>query len=134
MQPYRDERLKSELDDADQAAQWQADDQWSAFAADIAAEMQQADDEIGEILRRHQPALDELNRELQERRERLAELAGRVLDRFTGTEFEVPFRPTAREPDIDTRGMLYDSRRTWADQLAAFKAAKARSDDHAGAA
>jgi hypothetical protein len=49
------------------------------------------------------------------------------------TEFDLPDRP---EPDveIDYSGVLYDSRRHWLEQLAAFKAAKAGTDDEAGAA
>jgi hypothetical protein len=134
VQPYRDERIESELDDASQAASWQASDQWRSAAADIATEMEQVDGEISAILQRHRPALDELNRELREQRDRLADLEDRVRERFVGTEFELSFRPVAAEPDVDTGRMVYDSRRTWTDQLAAFRAARAGSDDEAGAA
>jgi hypothetical protein len=65
--------------------------------------------------------------------ERLAELAGQVRDRFAATEFEAPGRPVASLPGIDTSAMLYDSRRGWLDQLAAYKAAKAsRGEDAEG--
>jgi hypothetical protein len=129
VQPYRDERLEPGLDDADHSEQRQADDHWRASAADIATEMHRLDEEIAGILRRHRPALDELNRELRERRERLDVLADRARERFAGTEFELPFRPAAAEPGVDTSLMLYNSRRPWTDQLAAYRNAKAGSDE-----
>ncbi len=66
------------------------DHQWRAATEDLAEEMRRIDGEITEILLGHRPALAELNQELCERRECLAELADRFRDRFAGTGFEVP--------------------------------------------
>jgi hypothetical protein len=131
VQPYQDERIEDDLAAAERSAQWDAAELWRRECGDLAADLHRIDTEIADALRRHGPALAELNRELRERRERLAELAGQVRDRFAVTEFEVPARPVAYLPGIDTSGMLYDSRRHWREQLAAYKAAKATPGEDA---
>jgi hypothetical protein len=54
---------------------------------------------------------------------RLDQLAGQVRQRWESAEFDLPDRPEP-EVDVDDRAVLYDSRRHWLDQLAAFKAAR----------
>jgi hypothetical protein len=59
--------------------------------------------------------------ELAPHEQRLGELrveAFRIVDEFAP---ELPPRPEPDEPDVDCDVLLYDSRRDWLDQLAAFK-------------
>jgi hypothetical protein len=59
----------------------------------------------------------QLNRDLQPLRDELEELKTGIKDRFDEVDFELPDRPEPEEPDVDTDAMLYDSRRTWLEQL-----------------
>jgi hypothetical protein len=63
---------------------------------------------------------------IDEANNRLETLAGQVMARWESTEFDLPDRP-GPQVDVDDSGLLYDSRRHWLDQLAAYKAAKASS-------
>ena len=134
VQPYRDDRIGVDLAETWSVAQAEADGQWDSATSDIAEQMEQIGAEVGEIIQRHRPALEELNRELGERRVLLDDLAEQTRRRFAETDFDAPPRPLAEPPDVDTSRMLYDSGRPWPEQLAAFRAAKAGTDDEAGAA
>jgi hypothetical protein len=134
VQPYRDERIRGDLSAARHQAQRLADEQWTAATEAEQAELEEISDELAGIRQRYGPVLADLNRELAERRERLADLEDRLRSVYHVTVFGLPGRPQARPPDVDTTAMLYDSRRDWRDQLTAFRAAKGADDDQAGAA
>ena len=62
--------------------------------------------------------------EIDARNAELEAIATKVRERWDQTNFGLPGRPEP-EVDVDDSGLLYDSRRHWLDQLAAYKAAKA---------
>ena len=143
VEPWRDRQLAVRLQGARQEAEDQAWDEWSELTGDLAGESEELEVEAQGIARQLRdeieaqlrPAIDAINAEMDRLRQdaeaRLAPLCERaerirdqVHDRIEDFEPDLPDRPEADRPDVDTTSMLYDSRRDWLDQLAAYRDAK----------
>lgn len=126
--PWRDDDLAGRLAEADADAEVQASDQLTAAVADLAADAghlrAEADEIMRPIIEQLRPIIERGNAALADVRRRAEELNDQLQQRIDEVEFDLPDRPEPAEPGVDTTGMLYDSRRHWLDQLAAYQAAR----------
>jgi hypothetical protein len=124
VEPWMDESLSGLLEEAEGEADALAAEAWEASTADLRDELEAIKAEAGPILDRHRQVVARLNAELAPLRDRLASLAGQARARFDETGFDLPERPEPEEPDVDRDSFLFDSRRTWLEQLPYWQRAK----------
>jgi hypothetical protein len=119
-EPWLDGDLEERLAEADTEADESLGEQWEAETADLREQLDALGSRATKIMDRYRETLKQvrqLNNELQPLRDELRELKTSIKDRLDQVDFELDARPEPEEPDVDTDGMLYDSRRTWLDQL-----------------
>jgi len=118
IRPWRDDELEDRLTEEQEAAQGQAAEEWKDATEELAAEAEELRTEAEQIIAEIRPAIDAANLRLADIQGRAADLDERVDEAKDGFGFgELPERPEAEEPDVDTSGSLYDSSRTWLEQL-----------------
>jgi hypothetical protein len=127
--PYRDPKLKSRLAKARDDASDLIRDEWnSAGGSEIEDAAVDLDEQAAAIVapqaERIRKIIEETEAQLQPLTEQADELEQQAADIEADFDIDLPERPAAKskgDPDV-----LYDSRRHWLDQLAAFR------DHHTG--
>jgi hypothetical protein len=112
-----DRNLQDRLEEAEADADEAVAGQWETATTDLRRELESIKDEAGRTLQRYRRVIGELNAELDPLRTRLRELREEAGNRLDDMEFDLPARPEPDDPDADHDSFLYDSRRTWLEQL-----------------
>lgn len=122
---YIDDDLPRALETAEWAAQSYADREWQATTEPIREELDVIKGEVDQVADRYRERLralsEELAAELDPYRERLDELWDELVDLAEEPIEGLPERPGGQVEGADESGWLYDSRRHWFDQLAAYR-------------
>jgi hypothetical protein len=126
LDPYVDETLEERYAEAAEEAQADAADRWREETEDLREQLAHIRAEAQIIYGRYQHELERLQAALAQELAPLEEALG-VLERDVTRAMEVfdldlPEQPEAEEVCEDDTPWLYDSQRTYADQLRAYKA------------
>lgn len=124
VKPWRDHDLIRLLADTEDEASDEMTSEWGQETSELAAEAGELRTEAEGIIEELRPVIEAANARLAPLRARAADLERRVREAAEDFDPYLPDRPEAEDPDVDTSAMLYDSRRPWLDQLAAYRAAK----------
>ena len=123
--PYRDESLANRLARARRAAQVEAEEAWEEATQDERYEMEAITAEAEEVVGRYRPRIEALSTEmaadlapLEERLETLQHAVREVADDF---DLDLPSRPEGVVDFPDEEGWLFDSDRSYLDQLGVFQ-------------
>ena len=126
LDPYWDETLAARYAETAEAAQAEAAQHWREQTEDLRDQLAQIRAEAQTIYGRYQHELERLQAALEQELTPLCEaldaLQGDVKGAMETFDPELPERPAAEEVCDDETLWLYDSQRTYADQLRAYKA------------
>jgi len=125
LDPYLDATLEARCAETAEEAQVEAADRWREQTDDLRDQLAEIRDEAQTIYGRYQEELERLQAALEQEltplREALGTLAGDVKRAMEAFDPELPERPEAEEVCEDDTTWLYDSQRTYAEQLRAYK-------------
>lgn len=125
IEPYIDETLASRLDTAEVAAQRRLDEQWFDHTEAERADLAAIADEFAPIRARYDEKLEALAAEFRAEtapiRDRVDRVRQSISERSVDFAFDLPGRPEPETDPGDESGWLFDSGRSYLDQLAAYK-------------
>jgi hypothetical protein len=125
LDPYLDATLAARYAETAAEAQQEAADRWQEETADLREALDQLRDEAQTIYGRYQAALERLQAALEQEltplREALGTLERNVRHDMVAFDPELPAWPEAEEIDDDDTPWLYDSARTYWEQLRVYK-------------
>lgn len=125
LDPYLDATLEARCAETAEEAQVEAADRWRERTEDLRDQLAQIRDEAQTIFGRYQQELERLHAalelELAPLREALGALEFDVKRTMEAFDPDLPERPAAEEVCDDDTPWLYDSERTYAEQLRAYK-------------
>jgi hypothetical protein len=126
LDPYLDDTLEERLEETAAAAQAAAEARWLTQTQPCRARLTQIQDAAQAIYGRVQRELERLHEVVEQAlaplREELRDLEWTVMRAMEGFDPELPERPHAEEAQEEAATWLYDSQRTYAEQLSAYKA------------
>jgi hypothetical protein len=126
--PYYDADLAYRLSVAESEAQQDAEAAWDEATAEAEAELDDLESEIQEIVGRYEERLQALDTELQEdlapTRQRMEQVWLAIRDRLAGFTLDLPDRPEPEVEPPDESDYLFDSERSYLEQLAYYRARK----------
>jgi hypothetical protein len=126
LDPYLDRTLEARYTETADEAQTEAADRWREQTEDLRDQLAEIRDEVTTIYRRYQEELERLQTALEQElaplHEALGELELDVKRAMEAFDPPLPERPAAEGVCDDDTAWLYDSARTYAEQLRAYKA------------
>jgi hypothetical protein len=126
LDPYLDRTLAQRYGETEDEAQAIAADRWREQTDDLREQLTEIRDAVQPIYAQYQEALERLQEQLEEAlapwRERLEELGGDTKQAMETFDPDLPDRPQAEAAEEEATPWLYDSQRTYATQLRAYKA------------
>lgn len=129
LRPYMDTRLQRRLTLARTEAAGIATEAWHELTADESEEADRLNAEAMEIVNSYRGRLEELAHEMKRDlfpvEDQIADLFTRVEDLVANFAPELPDRPTAEPNGQDESTWLFDSNRTYVDQLDVYRQRKA---------
>jgi hypothetical protein len=130
--PYRDETLVRRLRDAETRAQTAVTTAWAQATTPYQRELDRIERDLEPIVDRYQAALERLRdamaAELAPLNERLDGVRHAIQTASRMLTPELPERPQPEVTEVDERGWLYRSERSYMEQLAAYKARRGGDD------
>lgn len=130
VEPLRDERLERKLSDAYYKARDMARNQWRMYANEEAKALAELSQEARNILdtykERLQALADELNKEMAPIVERLEEQKVALSEKIRTFDPELPDRPEGEAEGVETWDWLFDSCRSYEEQINHYRARKGK--------
>jgi hypothetical protein len=125
LEPYVNESLEDDLQDAEEAARVAVENAWGEATQEEDSEREAIEKEAREICERYEERARDLNNEMQEAlaplRERMEALRLAITTKATQLEVDLPSRPLAAEEDMDEEDWLFDSERDYLKQMAVYR-------------
>jgi hypothetical protein len=126
LEPYLDATLAERCGETEEEAQAAAADHWREQTEDLREQLTEIRDAVQAIYAQYQEALERVQAALEEDlapwRAVLGELELGVKRAMETFDPDLPERPHAEEAQEEAATWLYDSQRTYAEQLSAYKA------------
>jgi hypothetical protein len=116
--PYLDESIDDRLDEAKRKAEKNAQQKWSRLMAPHKQTLEELNEQVNEIREKYQKLLE---RELEPFKEPLARLEGDVEQAASKFRANLPDRPTQEVREQNEQEWLFDSARSYLEQLAFYK-------------
>jgi hypothetical protein len=121
VKPYRDPDIESRLAETAAEAQQEAEQAWEEATQEQREELATLEEQIGGIAERYEQDVAALNARLQEElnplRPRLDALRQAIVTAGEERDIELPERPEADQADVDESKWLFDSERTYVEQV-----------------
>jgi len=128
IKPYRDDTLEERLIEARDEARDAAEEAWAEITSEVQAELTTIEAEIHGIVERYQDRLAALDVELQAElgpfRQPIETLRLAITEMAAEFDPRLPDRPEPDLAEVDESDWLFDSRRDYLEQMAAYKARK----------
>jgi hypothetical protein len=125
-QPYRDTGLEQRMDEAGEEARETAEEAWDDAIAEQRQQLEALEERAREIVGPYQAELEQLaqrlDADLGPLNGELEAIRQAVLERAEDFDVDLPDRPEAEIDEVDESDWLFDSRRDYMGQLAAYKA------------
>ena len=126
---YRDEGLEARLEAAAYTAETEADSEWESAIEEIKEEVSELRDEVTAVVKPFKPKLDKLAQELEEAlapvKERIEEFEERAQEAVNDAAnllcVDLPDRPEPDTDPSDESDWLFDSSRSYAEQLKHYR-------------
>jgi hypothetical protein len=129
LRPYLDGTLPKRLREAEEEADEAVEEEWSAKTSDIEDELSRVRAKVQEIIqKKYQPRVDALNAKLEEElrphKKQLETLRAAFVEAANNFDVELPERPAPKKPNEKGRFWLFDSSRTYLEQLKFYRERK----------
>jgi hypothetical protein len=132
IEPYFDEELPERLADTYHQVLADAEADWNELIEDEAAELEEIKDAAATIVRKYRPRAAKLTRDfsadLKPIQARLDAVRHVIQEKAGEFEITLPGRPQAVEADVDESAWLFDSSRSYLDQLDCYRRYKGTSN------
>jgi hypothetical protein len=134
IKPYFDEELTGRLAEISRGAQEDAEAEWEELMEAEASELEEIRRSAAEIVRQYEPRAAKLSRDFEAAmkpvQERLNAVQHAIQEKAGEFDITLPDRPQAVEADVDESEWLFDSSRSYLDQLECYCRHKGTSNGH----
>jgi hypothetical protein len=133
VRPYRDDDLETRMENAHKDAQTQLRQRWEAATQAAREDLEEIRAEAQGVVDSYRDRVENLDGELQAELEplyeRLAATRKAVEAAWDGLEVNLPERPAPETEEVDESDRLFDSERTYLEQIAAYRRAKGGEEE-----